>query len=91
MNTARVGEAPRIEVEENITNVKYIFEQLGESQDDLLEEMGENHADLAVCGEWYWKYDRNLNAEVTTPRKYLDGLELENSRKMLVKIKKLNV
>ena len=56
-NTVRVSETTRIEVEEKIANIKYTFAQLAESQDDLLEEMGKNHVDLAACVDWYRKYE----------------------------------
>ena len=53
--------------------------------------MGENHADLPACVEWYKKYDKTLNIEVSAARRWLEVLEQENNMKLPIKIKKLNI
>ena len=89
LKNARSLGSSRIEVEEKISNVKYTFEQLGEAQDDVLEAIEDG--DVNADQEWYQAYDRKMNIEVIAAREYLEELEINNAKKLPVKIEKLKI
>ena len=92
-NMVRSNGAP-VDGEEKVIQIKDTFEDLGQTQGELLGHIDENVVDnITNCMKWYDKYDREFNAEISETRKYLEATKAtaEYPTNSMIKLQKLKI
>ena len=96
LNTAVQNSASKDDVTEKIDRLKYAFEELGASHDNLLVLFDDGETDgneIQELTTWYDRYDLNVNNGIKRARNYLQQIpsEVYAPTTPFVKLKRLSL
>ena len=61
----------KVEINETISTLKYVMDELGALQDEYMSHVGEEDHDVAGQAEkWYFEYDRSCNKAISSISSY---------------------